>query len=216
MMMFGFVRTRCLIALENTPQDIINLCLLFYTVGDYWDTTTSDSRLLTDEGQVVISKENCLMISRYYAFGKDTCQKGQKRIWKFQVVAKDPGYERISLSIGIIHRSIINEMSFDVANNNDYLYDQNRYKLMLRNGNASNGQSIKRYCSPINVGDIIEMELDMQGAIYSKLSYFVNNIPKGIAYDNIPTKCGYYSLCVAFQRRDKLQIIPTFKKGKIL
>ena len=210
---FGFVRVHCLIALDKTPQDIIDLCLLFYTVGDEWDTITSDSRLVHDEGQIIISKPNdCITISRYYAFGKDTVKRGQKRLWKFKIIERDSNYKRVSISIGIIHRKIIGQKSFDINYNNDYLYDDNRYKLMLKNGKISDGKTVCDYCSPLTIGDIIEMELDMTNNNYSTLSYWINSIPKGIAFNKIPTKGGYYTLCAAFERRDKLQIIPTFSK----
>uniref|UniRef100_A0A7S0XMN4 Uncharacterized protein n=1 Tax=Elphidium margaritaceum TaxID=933848 RepID=A0A7S0XMN4_9EUKA len=220
----GFVRSHCCIAVSAAPQDVIDLCLLFYSVGDEWDKATSDTRLVHDEGQVTIGKPvDSATITRYYAFGRDTVIRGQKRLWRFKVVQKDKSYSRLSIGLGVIPRDIVNVESWDNEYNNDYVYDQNRYKLLFKNGKISNGKWVKPYCDPIAVNDIIEMELDMQqqtdqriepgGIARSSLGFWINGIYKGIAFSDISTRKSW-TLCASFQRRDKLSIIPIFSSRR--
>ena len=107
--MFGYVRTHCLIALEKMPTDIINLVLLFYACSDEWDTQASDQRLIIDEKGNISKPKKCTDISRFYAFGRDHCEKGQRRLWKFKIIEKDERYKRLSMSIGVIKTSVIRQ-----------------------------------------------------------------------------------------------------------
>ena len=117
----GFVRMECLIPLENTPEVLINLVLLYYSVSDEWDTEMSDNRLVLDDTQFILSKAvNDLSIVRYYAFGMDHCERGQRRLWKFKITETDQRYSRLSLSIGVIKTSLISTESFD------RIYEHNR------------------------------------------------------------------------------------------
>lgn len=86
------------------------------------------------------------------------------------------------------------------------------YCLFLKNGTVTDGTlSVYKYCNLLNVGDVIEMELNMEGKKYAILSYFINNVDRGIAFHDIPSK-EPYTLCVSFERCDKLQLIPTFTR----
>eukprot|EP01084_Bolivina_argentea_P280526 479752_1 len=210
---FGFIRTYCSISPNNTPQDIINLCLLFYCICDEFDESTSDPQLIYDKQHMTISKpHNCKEIQRYYAFGKYEVQQGQKRLWKFKITHSE--FHRVTIAIGIIPTNMILQ-KIDFSNSNDYLYDKKRFQFILKNGKISDGEYVMHYClREIKANDIIEMELDMPwNSHYATLSYTLNNISLGAAFNDIPT-CECYTLCVSFERRDILQIIPTFQNSK--
>ena len=81
--------------------------------------------------------------------------------------------------------------------------------MFLKNGKVQNEYDVRDYCAPLKVGDMLEMELNMEEREFSELSFVVNGISKGIAFDKIPSN-EKYTLCVGFTRRDKLELVPIF------
>ena len=111
MLTVGFLRFRCESSHYTIASDVVNLCLLFCSVGDMWDTQKSDQRLRYEENDTVISKPGCdseyaADISRYFAFGRSVCRRGQNRLWKFK--AFDGGQQsKMRISIGLVDRQFV-------------------------------------------------------------------------------------------------------------
>eukprot|EP01083_Nonionella_stella_P241895 844260_1 len=144
--MCGFLRIHCKISMEKTPTDIIAVCIIFYTAGDEWDVELSDNLFIHDEGQFMISRPMHVHWGTLYAFGKDTCRRGQQRKWKFKIV--DCVFKRSGIAIGIIPRKLMKQLDnghFDFS-----------YKLNLGNGKVTDGYLEKYYCDPLKINDIIE------------------------------------------------------------
>ena len=113
-LLLAFFRVECQANHHHIAPDMVNLCLLYCSVGDMWDVQTSDKLIEYEHADTVISKID-QGIGRSYAFGQETCEWGQKRLWKFRVgLGGGKG-----LSIGVVDRKFIGNEA------NEFVLDSN-------------------------------------------------------------------------------------------
>ena len=184
------------------PRDILSLIVVWFKGG--WDLITAHKHIEIGASSIKrVKKPDAKMIN---VFSAESIGFGEKKIWKLQFKATDPNKsgKPSSAQIGVIDgnkaKSKMND-SFANKINGGYAYGG-------WTGNIYHGDiaaTMARYGPPLRVGDIIEVELDMRKD-KGTLSFKVNGISKGVAFDDLK-KTKQYKLAVALKWREHFALI---------
>jgi len=124
------------------------------------------------------------------AFGKIEIKKGESHVWRFRVYQETGN--RVAIFIGIMEvNAIRNDLERFFASHKitgGYaFYGWNGTKYYSNEAGSKGGDD---YGSSITNDDVIEMKLDMADEETKKLSFKINEVDQGIAFDNFDIEQG--------------------------
>eukprot|EP01084_Bolivina_argentea_P285066 488757_1 len=210
--------------ISNTiPPLVVYCCLIYYWLNEYFDTNlfvTNPIGITRTRNNPTIAPDNKMTI-QHLSYGMATCWGYQtissmencKYRWNLKI--NNHNYTR-SLLIGITENDVLHGSIFyhkfhrNTYKQRQYIhYIYNSYTGFKKSHKPWTISNRKWYWQPygtkFGAGDIIGIELDLQKRT---LSFFVNGISQGIAFDNIETVDDIqYKLVVNMQTDDNITLI---------
>ena len=179
----GFVRMYCAQSLgRHMPDDLQRLCVsMYFVLTDEWNTKISHEQLEFDiTNNIVTSTVQSLWQE---TFGSMVVKKGEVKTWRLKMLSDFP-----DAIIGIVDKEKLVLNGFDTHSWVPSI--DTRYGMLYTMASDRDLYGAP-YGKRVRINHVIEMTLDMTGDEYGRLSYKINDIDYGVAFDEIEIERGY-------------------------
>ena len=179
----------------NIPELIIQICLIFYHIKEYWDPEWCNINFDID-GNVISPNQQCGTYRT--AFLYQCISKGAHH-WQFKILVKGPSN---GIDIGICKTSQLSmavKSYFTRIKSNGYAYNCTGMVLYSIEKNKNPSFNIKR----CREGDIIDMYVDFNKA---EIKFSVNDEDLGVAFKDI-AKSEYRAAVSIKNQKDKFELL---------